>query len=197
MYLSVCGLHNLSPERPSGLPLSDSVITGQHTKVVVNETENKDKQCSFFLRGRVTAHIFTGRETIYGKTVDLSIKFSKYEKIDWWISVKRSFCLFSTIVFFIISGLILFSPNLVMHFLLEVSVNRQFEKIKIDLIIWFSYNDIHSCKNSHTKNDRTVGKRTPHESTCMQDFCSKKSPSFSPDCWERLLPNGISPFDQQ
>lgn len=48
MYLSACGLQKSSPEGPLGLVLSDTVITGQRTNVVVYKTENKKELCFFF-----------------------------------------------------------------------------------------------------------------------------------------------------
>lgn len=48
MYLSACGLQKSSPEGPLGLVVSDTVITGQRTNVVVYKTENKKELCFFF-----------------------------------------------------------------------------------------------------------------------------------------------------
>lgn len=69
VYLSACGLQNSSPENPLGLVVSDIVITGQHTTVVVYKTENKKKSCfSFSSQGdSVIVHIFTGSEMIREK----------------------------------------------------------------------------------------------------------------------------------
>lgn len=69
MYLSACGRQNSSPEGPLGLVLSDIVITGQHTNVVVYKIEDKEKSCFFFSfqRGSVIVHIFSGGEMIHEK----------------------------------------------------------------------------------------------------------------------------------
>lgn len=61
MFLTARGLQNVSPESPRGLVLSDIVITGQHTNVVVYKIDNKKELCFFFLfseRRRGRTHIY-------------------------------------------------------------------------------------------------------------------------------------------
>lgn len=53
---------------------SDSVITGQHTNVVVYKAENKKKSCSLFHGGSVSLHIFTGREIVFEKCCAFQLK---------------------------------------------------------------------------------------------------------------------------
>lgn len=103
MYLSACGLQNSSPESPLGLVLSDIVITGQHTNVVVYKIENKEKSCFFFSfqRGSVIVHIFTGSEMIHEKWLtyqsNLALASKWKKKACWLVSNQRKnlwvFCL--------------------------------------------------------------------------------------------------------
>lgn len=115
MYLSACGLQNSSPENPLGLVLSDIVITGQHTNVVVYKIENKKKSCFFFSfqEGSVIVHIFTGSEMIHEKWLTHQSNLataSKWRKACWLDSNPKEdlwfFCLPQCTLF--VSGFIVF-----------------------------------------------------------------------------------------
>lgn len=80
MYLSACGLQKSSPEGPLGLVLSDTVITGQRTNVVVYKLENK--------KGIVFLFLVSERQRVWLCTYLLEVKWS-IKKIGWPINQIR------------------------------------------------------------------------------------------------------------